>query len=153
MKTTAHPPAYPGASEPEIIIGVNLLSDFKKHYKLVRYCRSHEEFSKEIAAARIPDEVREAIAAKYQLLRESGWYVRGIGEHGHLTWFYQLDSRMPAMKELGRIDKDGNNIDGVIFSKEECNLARATVHKRMERVSGRMPRCEPWDYQEHDSGR
>ena len=153
MKTTSQPPAYPGATDPEIIIGVNLKKDFEHHYKLVRSCNSPEEFLKAISSAQIPDDTRAAIADKYKQLRDSGWYLDGYDKHSRIKWYYQIDSRMTEIMDLGRIDEDGNNIDGVIFSKEECRLARATVHRRMGKSSGSIPKCEPWDYEPTDSGR
>lgn len=151
MKTTKHLPAFPGASEPEFIIGVNLKKDFEAHYGLVRNCQSYEDFARMVKP--IPDAIRHEIAEAYARLRASGWYTGGLDKHGRIIWLYQVDSRMPAMRDLGRIDRDGNNLDGVIYSKEECNLARAQVHRRMGKASGGLPKCEPWDYEEGDSGR
>jgi hypothetical protein len=142
MKTTNQPPAFPNAPEPEEIIGLNLITDFTEHFKAVKDCQSVDQFT--AAVKPIPVGIRNNIGVAYAKLRSYGYYPSHLDEFDRIVWFYMLDSRPEGIREIANRE----------FTKEECNLARARVHKRMGKANnGGMIKCEPWDYKEGDSGR
>ena len=132
----------PGAPQPKELISQDLLHDFTKHFKAADKCQSVDAFN--TAMKTIPDYLREKISQTYELLRSAGWYGIGVDNNGNIKWRYVVDSRPKKIREL----------EGREFTKEECNLARAEVNRRMSQTTGHaMPDCKPWDYEPTDSGR
>jgi len=141
--SSVYPPMYPGALSPDEILGHQGLTNLVQHYKKAR----------EYKLDTLDDAVRDKAAEGYKLLRDKGWYLFGIDGRGRPMWRYVVDSRPREIRDMPQINEDGEPVDGVFFSREECEISKKAANVRSNRTVVGMPKCKPWDYDSADSGR
>lgn len=97
------PPMIPTSATPELIIGRDNMSIFKKHYQICLSSTNQGEFPDKRLDKEIGVSDRPEIARVLKELRDNGFYPDGF-YNGEIVWRTVIKSKQQILFELG-LDK------------------------------------------------
>ena len=126
----------PNDTTPEVIIGVNGMRLFKSYFAATYRTKNNDQFRESVK--QFSNEERREVAILYQELRNMGFYPVDLDQGGNVVF---------AIRTRNIV------LDSSPMSKEEVMAERKRIRESKVSMVGSMPKCEPWDYEEGDSGR
>lgn len=118
------PPDVPGVVTPQRLLSNDEMLIIKKHYRLVRHCRSDDDKAKMLAKQGWSDSQRKFVNGLYSRLFANGFVVEGMCESGELIFGYRLKGELQQIMELSDADYKAYRAGLIVFDRKIKRLVR-----------------------------
>ena len=118
------PPNVPGVATPQRLLSKEEMVIVKKHYSLVRNCKTDDDKAKTMAKNGWTDIQRKFVSSLYSRLFANGFVIEGMHESGELIFGYRLKSEQQQIMELSEADYQAYRSGAIVFDRKLKRLVR-----------------------------